>query len=53
MTPPRQLPIQLVEDDIGQERRQDALNAKDKFQFERKIRGWRQRHCVLEFRRKR
>jgi hypothetical protein len=52
MAPPRQLLVQLVEDDIGQDRRHYPLNAKDKFQFERKIRGWRQRHCVLDLRRK-
>ncbi len=30
-----------------------ALNAKDNFQFERKIFAWRRRHCVLDLRRKR
>jgi hypothetical protein len=45
--------VQRVEIDVGQQRADYALNAKDKFQFEREIRGWRQCDCVLDLRRKR
>jgi hypothetical protein len=38
---------------VGEDGGDYALNAKDKFQFERKIRGWRQCDCVLDLRRKR
>ena len=49
-TPVLQEPVHV---DVGEQRAHYALNAKDKFQFERKIRGWRQCHCVLDLRRKR
>ena len=42
----------VMQKEIRQERACYALNAKDNFQFERKIRGWRQRRGVLDLRRK-
>src|SRR5262245_44125820 len=42
-----------VQVDISQQRAEYALNAKDNFQFERKIFDWRRHHCVLDLRRKR
>jgi hypothetical protein len=43
----------VMQEDVGKERADYALNAKDNFHFERKIFGWRQHHCVLDLRRKR
>jgi hypothetical protein len=51
MTPPLQFPVQLIEHDVGQQRRQGSLNAKDNFQFERTIVGFRGRN-VVDLRRK-
>jgi hypothetical protein len=43
----------IMHEEVGQDRTDYALNAKDNFQFERKIFGWRRHHCVLDLRRKR
>jgi hypothetical protein len=37
--------------DVAEQRRDDALNAKDNFRFERVVTGWR-RGSVLDLRRK-
>ena len=47
--PSFQLPVQVIEQDVGEERREHAPNAKANFQFERLIRGWR-RAPVLDLR---
>jgi hypothetical protein len=52
MSAPFQLLVEIVQEDVRQQRREDALNAKDNFQFERMIDGWRQRHLLLDLRRK-
>jgi hypothetical protein len=41
----------IVQVDVGQQRRDDALNAKGNFRFEREIRHWRSGN-VLDLRRK-
>jgi hypothetical protein len=41
----------VVQKQVGQERRHDALNAKGNFRFEREIRHWRSGN-VLDMRRK-
>jgi hypothetical protein len=41
----------VVQKQVGQERRHDALNAKGNFRFEREIRHWRSGN-VLDLRRK-
>ncbi len=41
----------IVLKQVGQQRRHDALNAKDNFRFEREIRQWRSGN-VLDLRRK-
>jgi hypothetical protein len=38
MLPPIQFPIQSIQIDIRQQRRQDSPNAKDNFEFERRLR---------------
>jgi hypothetical protein len=42
----------MVQEEIGEDRADDALNAKDNFHFERTIGGWRG-GCVVDLRRKR
>ena len=46
-------PVQRVEIDVGQQRANDALNAKDNFQFERSIRRLQRGLKLLDLRRKR
>ena len=43
----------VMQEQIRQQGTNYALNAKDNFQFERKIFGWRERRCVLDLRLKR
>jgi hypothetical protein len=43
----------VMHEEIRENRAAYALNAKDNFQFERKIFGWRRHYCVLDLRRKR
>jgi len=42
-----------MHEQIRENRADDALNAKDNFQFERKICGWQRGQGVLDLRRKR
>jgi len=41
-----------VQVDVGEQRRDDALNAKGNFRFERSIENWR-RSAIVDLRRKR
>ena len=43
----------IVQVDVREQRRDDALNAKDNFQFERKICGWKLGLSLVDMRRKR
>jgi hypothetical protein len=36
----------VMQEQIGQDRRNGSLNAKDNFRFERTIMGWRERRMV-------
>jgi hypothetical protein len=38
MLPPIQFLVQSIQIDVGQQRRQDGLNAKDNFEFDREVR---------------
>jgi hypothetical protein len=38
MPPPIQFPIQCIQIDVGQQRRQDSSYAKDNFEFDRAVR---------------
>jgi hypothetical protein len=46
-------PIQLVQVDVGQQRRDHSPYTKGNFEFERVVRSWRTRSPVLDLRRKR
>lgn len=39
-------PRRVLSEQIGQDRRNRSLNAKDNFRFERTIMGWRERRMV-------
>jgi hypothetical protein len=52
MAPTFQRLVHFIEQDIGQQRREYSPNAKDNFEFELKICGWRG-DAVLDLRRKR
>jgi hypothetical protein len=41
MAAPLQLPVQYIEHQVRQQRREHSPNAKANFQFERVVRGWR------------
>ena len=52
MSAPFQLLVDFVQEHVGQQRREYSPNAKDNFEFELKICGWRG-DAVLDLRRKR
>jgi hypothetical protein len=49
-TPVLQEPVHV---DVGKQWARDALNAKDNFQFERRICGWKRGLSLVDMRRKR